>query len=98
MQAKKLTPTELQQSLLELPGWKLIDGKLQQEFCFSDFLEAFSFMCRVALLAERFNHHPDWSNVYQRVHISLFTHDLGCLSTKDLVLARHIDQAAVDKK
>ncbi len=73
--------------------WKEIDGKLEQEFKFKDFSEAFAFMTRVALIAESQNHHPDWSNGYNKVKISLCSHDKGDVITeKDHKLANAIDK------
>ena len=100
--ATKLTPVskldddELQQRLPEIPGWSFEKGKLHREFSFSDFVEAFSFMTRVALLAETRNHHPDWSNVYNRVVIDLNTHDVGGVSERDFDLAAEITKALSD--
>lgn len=72
--------------------WKETGNKLQRSFQFKDFSEAFAFMARVALLAERMGHHPDWRNVYNKVEISLSTHDAGDVVTaKDRELARAID-------
>ncbi len=77
----------------ELPGWRLVEGRdaIRREFRFRDFSEAWGFMSRVALLAEAQNHHPEWSNVWNRVEILLTTHDAGGLSARDLRLARAID-------
>lgn len=76
----------------EAAGWIEADGRLTREFRFADFSEAFAFMTRVALLAERQSHHPDWSNVYNRVTISLTTHDAGNVVTdNDRMLAAAID-------
>ncbi|QBO59012.1 4a-hydroxytetrahydrobiopterin dehydratase [Chryseobacterium salivictor] len=73
--------------------WKETDGKLQQTFKFKDFSEAFAFMTRVALAAESMQHHPDWSNEYNKVNISLCTHDAGDVITeKDHKLAKAIDK------
>jgi len=73
--------------------WKEEDNKLIREFTFDNFMEAFSFMTRVALLAEKMNHHPSWSNVYNKVKIELSTHDAGDVVTeKDRALAKEIDQ------
>jgi 4a-hydroxytetrahydrobiopterin dehydratase len=79
-----------------LPGWRLDDGRdaLVREFRFADFVEAFSFMTRVALLAEKADHHPEWSNVYNRVEILLTTHDCDGLSERDVALAAAIDRLA----
>jgi 4a-hydroxytetrahydrobiopterin dehydratase len=77
-----------------LPHWGLVDGRLQRELRFADFLEAFGFMARVALAAEAVGHHPEWSNVWNRVSIALTTHDTGGLSNLDLQLAQRIDALA----
>ncbi len=76
-----------------LPGWEKAEGRdaIRRGFCFRDFSEAWGFMARVALLAEAQDHHPEWSNVYNRVDILLTTHDAGGLSERDLRLARAID-------
>lgn len=76
----------------ELPQWSLVDGKLHRELRFADFNEAFGFMTRVALIAETMGHHPEWSNVWNRVVIDLTTHDAGGLSSWDVQLAQRIDQ------
>ena len=73
------------------PNWSVEGEKLRREFQFRDFVEAFGFMSKVALLAESRNHHPNWSNVYNRVSIELTTHDLGGLSDLDSELAIAID-------
>ena len=77
-----------------LPNWTLAGGKLRRELRFADFVEAFGFMTRVALVAEAMGHHPDWSNVWNRVTIELTTHDAGGLTDLDLRLARRIDALA----
>ena len=74
-----------------LKQWQVGDERLKRQWQFSDFSEAFAFMTRVALLAESKQHHPNWSNVYNRVTIELTTHDLGGLSNLDAELARSID-------
>jgi 4a-hydroxytetrahydrobiopterin dehydratase len=74
-----------------LPAWTVVDGKLYRECRFADFSEAFGFMTRVALAAESLGHHPEWSNVWNRVTITLTTHDCGGLSDLDLALAHRID-------
>lgn len=73
------------------PAWTITDDGLEREWRFPSFVEAFGFMTQVALLAERANHHPEWSNVYNRVTIRLTTHDLGGLSSRDADLAQAID-------
>ena len=76
-----------------LPAWRLAEGRdaLRRDFRFADFGAAWGFMSRVALLAERHDHHPEWSNTWNRVSITLTTHDAGGLSEKDVALARAID-------
>jgi 4a-hydroxytetrahydrobiopterin dehydratase len=91
MAAQPLTPSDLERLPELLPAWTLHAGKLHREFRFANFSEAFGFMARVALAAERLDHHPEWSNVWNRVVIHLTTHDTGGLSNLDLELARRID-------
>jgi len=88
---RKLAPAVIEEKLAGLPGWTLRDEKLHRQFRFGDFVEAFGFMSRVALLAERADHHPDWSNVYNRVDISLTTHEAGGISERDFQLAARIN-------
>jgi 4a-hydroxytetrahydrobiopterin dehydratase len=73
-------------------GWTEVDGKLHRELRFGSFSAAFAFMTRVALLAEKRNHHPDWSNSWDRVTIDLVSHDAGGLTDRDRELAREIDE------
>jgi 4a-hydroxytetrahydrobiopterin dehydratase len=86
---------DLQQALATVPLWRHDTARraIVREFAFPDFVQAFAFMTRVALEAERRNHHPDWSNVYNRVTIALTTHDAGGLTERDFDLARAIDRA-----
>jgi 4a-hydroxytetrahydrobiopterin dehydratase len=88
---RRLSEEEVRAALAEVPGWSLDDGRLYREFLFDDFIAAFGFMTRVALLAQSMDHHPDWTNVYNRVHIHLSTHDLGGISTWDVRLAEQIN-------
>ena len=74
-----------------LPSWTIKEGKLVREFDFTNFIEAFGFMTKIALLAEGLNHHPEWSNVYSKVKIELTSHDLGGLSNLDIVFANRIN-------
>jgi 4a-hydroxytetrahydrobiopterin dehydratase len=76
-----------------LPHWRLVEGRdaIRREFRFRDFSEAWGFMSRVALLAEKADHHPEWFNVWSRVEIVLSTHDAGGLSARDVALAQAID-------
>lgn len=75
-------------------GWALVEGRdaITKRFVFTDFTEAFAFMTRTAIWAEKWNHHPEWSNVYKTVEVTLTTHDVGGLSTLDAKLARKMDQ------
>jgi 4a-hydroxytetrahydrobiopterin dehydratase len=75
----------------EPSGWTEVDGKLRREFAFADFSEAWAFMSRVALLAEKRNHHPDWSNSWNKVVIELVSHDKGEITDRDRDLAAAID-------
>ncbi len=77
----------------DLPGWAMVEGRdaITRGFRFADFSQAWGFMARVALLAEKHDHHPEWSNVWNRVEITLTTHDAGGLSTRDVALAKAID-------
>jgi 4a-hydroxytetrahydrobiopterin dehydratase len=90
----KLSDAERQAGLKELTNWQLSQGRdaIQRSFKFKNFSEAWGFMNRVALLAETQDHHPEWSNVYNRVEILLSTHDCDGLSERDLKLARSIDK------
>lgn len=74
-------------------GWSLVDGRdaITKSFVFGDFIEAFGWMSRAALIAEKMNHHPEWSNVYKTVDVTLTTHDAGGLSDLDVALAGKLD-------
>lgn len=94
---EQLTEDERADALDALDGWDYDDGRdaITRSFTFEDFTEAFAFMTRVALLAEKADHHPEWSNVWNRVDITLTTHDAGGLSHRDVAMAEAID-ALVD--
>ncbi len=81
----------------QLSGWTARAGRdaIVKTFTFADFNEAFGFMTRVALVAEKMDHHPEWSNVYNRVEVTLTTHDAGGVTQKDIDLARFMDGAAI---
>jgi 4a-hydroxytetrahydrobiopterin dehydratase len=83
-------------AVARLSGWRAVDGRdaIIKEFRFKDFNAAFGFMSRVALYAERHDHHPEWSNVYNRVEVTLATHDAGGVTDKDVALAHFMDVAA----
>jgi 4a-hydroxytetrahydrobiopterin dehydratase len=87
--ARKTIPTRL-------PGWRLTEGRdaIAKTFTFKDFNAAFGFMTRAALAAERMNHHPEWLNVWNRVEVTLSTHDAGGLTERDLKLAEAMDRIA----
>jgi 4a-hydroxytetrahydrobiopterin dehydratase len=85
---------ELARALAELPGWSLAAGKLHREYRFADFNAAFGFMTRVALEAERMNHHPEWRNVWNRVVVDLTTHDSGGVTASDVALAKKMEALA----
>jgi 4a-hydroxytetrahydrobiopterin dehydratase len=87
----KLSESEIQSALRERTGWTVANGKLHREYKFADFIHAFGFMTRAALVAETMGHHPEWSNVYNRVTIDLTTHDAGGISAKDFELAGKLD-------
>lgn len=77
-----------------LPGWSVREGKLHKEFVFGDFVEAFGFMTRAALVAEKQDHHPEWSNVYKKVRVDLTTHESGGITERDIALARALEALA----
>ena len=89
---RRLSDQELAAALGSLKGWQVVNGKLHKEFKFNDFVQAFGFMSSVALIAERMNHHPDWSNVYSRVIIDLVTHDLGGIGSFDVEFAEAVNK------
>ena len=92
----KLAGKARTQALSSIKSWKKVRGRdaIQKSFRFADFNEAWGFMTRVAMAAEKADHHPEWSNVYNRVEIVLSTHDAGGLSEKDVALAKVIDSVA----
>jgi 4a-hydroxytetrahydrobiopterin dehydratase len=92
-----LAEAERAEALKALPEWRY-DGAargIRRGFVFADFSEAFAFMTRVALAAEKLDHHPEWSNVWNRVEIALTTHDAGGLTRRDIALARIVDRLAL---
>ena len=80
----------------QLPGWRMAEGRdaIQKTFQFKDFSAAFGFMTRAALVAEKMDHHPEWSNVWNRVEVTLSTHDAGGLTELDIKLAQAMDKIA----
>lgn len=93
---RRLTGNEVSGGLAALPGWTLVEEReaITRRFAFADFSAAFGFMTRVALAAEKLDHHPEWSNVWNRVDITLATHDAGGLTELDMTLAAIIDRLA----
>jgi len=93
MTVERLTDAERAGLAEMLPAWRMVEGRdaIARSFRFRDFSEAWGFMARVALLAEAQDHHPEWSNVWNRVEITLSTHDAGGLSARDVRLAKAID-------
>ena len=93
---EKLSPEDRRTALAALAGWNDTADRdaIVKGFKFKNFNEAFGFMARVAMQAERINHHPEWFNVYNRVEVTLTTHDCGGLSDRDIALARFMDQMA----
>ena len=86
-----LTEEQIRTELKSLNNWSIQKGKLHREITFEDFVQAFSFMTKVALHAEKMNHHPEWFNVYNRVTIDLMTHDAGGITSNDVELAKFIE-------
>ena len=83
---------ELKELVVKIPGWEVQSKQIQREFNFANFIEAFSFMTKVALICEKYNHHPNWENVYSKVIIKLNTHDLGGVTNLDQTLASEINK------
>jgi 4a-hydroxytetrahydrobiopterin dehydratase len=92
---KKLDPPLVQEALESLPEWTR-DGErdaIRRRYVFADFTQAFAFMTQVAIMAEKRDHHPEWCNVYNRVDVTLTTHDAGGITQRDIDLARYADEA-----
>ena len=90
---KKISDNEIELRLQQdFINWNLESNQLTREFIFKDFVEAFGFMTQVALLAQQANHHPEWTNVYNKVKINLSTHDAGGITEKDFDLAKEIEK------
>jgi 4a-hydroxytetrahydrobiopterin dehydratase len=99
MNRNKMDPSAVERALGELNAaatspWALIEGKLHKEFQFADFIEAFGFMTRVALVAQAMDHHPEWFNVYKTVRVDLATHDAGGITELDFSLASRMETLA----
>lgn len=91
MNATVLSTAEITQQLNQLAGWEVKDGKLHRQFQFANFAQAFGFMASMAVISERMGHHPEWFNVYNRVEITLTTHDAGGLSARDAAMVQAIE-------
>ena len=88
---KKMTDAEVSAAIAELAGWTVVSGKLHREYKFADFPHAFGFMATAAPAIEKMDHHPEWFNVYNKVEITLSTHEANGLTERDIKLARFID-------
>ena len=88
---RPLTPDEVAPLVAALDGWDLDGVSLRRQLVFDSFVQAFGFMAQVALIAERLDHHPNWSNVYNRVDLAITTHDAGGLTALDFEFARRVD-------
>jgi 4a-hydroxytetrahydrobiopterin dehydratase len=93
---QKLSADSRKAALTKLTGWSEVKGRdaITKTFVFADFNEAFGFMTRAALVAEKLNHHPEWLNVYKTVEVTLSTHDAGGLTERDITLAEAMDKMA----
>ena len=95
MTRRKLNQEEIESALANLPGWQMQDGKLHKTFKFDSFARAIGWMMSVAIQADKMDHHPEWSNVYNRVTVNLVTHDLGdVVSSWDTDLAQKMEELA----
>jgi 4a-hydroxytetrahydrobiopterin dehydratase len=91
---KKLEDTQISEMVATMPGWSVKDGKLHREYKFADFPHAFGMMATAAPAIEKMDHHPEWSNVYNRVTVDLSTHDAGGITQKDFDLAMLLEGIA----
>ncbi len=94
--AGKLSPQDLDKALKDLTKWRRAEGReaIARSFAFADFNAAFGFMARAALIAEKMDHHPEWSNVYNKVEVTLTSHDAGGVTERDIALAAAMDRIA----
>jgi 4a-hydroxytetrahydrobiopterin dehydratase len=92
--ATKLSEAEIQAAIAELPQWSVSEGKLHRKYVFADFVHAFGFMATAAIAIEARNHHPEWSNVWNKVTVDLSTHDSGGITKKDVDLATMLEALA----
>lgn len=94
MERRKVSREEIEDALNELTGWALQNGRLHKEFQFESFAAAMGWMVSSAIHADKLDHHPNWSNVYNKVTVDLWTHDMDALSTLDLILAKQMNSLA----
>jgi 4a-hydroxytetrahydrobiopterin dehydratase len=96
---KKLSAAARKKSLKDLPEWRKVSGRdaIARKFAFKDFNAAFAFMTRAALLAEKLDHHPEWFNVYDKLDVTLSTHDAGGVTAKDIAMAKAMDAYALNR-
>lgn len=94
MRNKPLSQQEIAERAAALENWRVDDDRLRRTFRFDSFVAAFGWMAKVALIAEKLDHHPDWKNVYNRVDVELFSHDIGGLSENDFRLAAEMSHLA----
>ena len=87
-----LQSEELKELVVKIPGWEITSNHIEREFNFGNFIEAFAFMTKIALICEKHNHHPNWGNVYSKVIIKLSTHDLGGITNLDQTIASEINE------
>ncbi|MDX2254089.1 MAG: 4a-hydroxytetrahydrobiopterin dehydratase [Pseudanabaenaceae cyanobacterium bins.39] len=92
MAVSKSSEVEISAAIAQLSGWSVVDGKLQKNYKFRDFVEAFGFISKVAIVSDKMGHHPELFNVYNKVRIDLTTHDAGGISALDFELAQKIDK------
>ena len=92
MEPYLLQEGELEELVFKIPGWEINSNQIEREFNFGNFIEAFSFMTKIALICEKHNHHPNWENVYSKVIIKLSTHDLGGITNLDQTIASEINE------
>lgn len=97
MAKPRLSAQEIDVAISQLPGWKYLDGKFHREFVFADFSEAVGFMMRSALACEQLDHHPNWSNVYRTVDVTLWTHDADGVTELDVKLAARMNAVSNGK-
>jgi 4a-hydroxytetrahydrobiopterin dehydratase len=95
VERRKLSGSEITGALEDLSGWQVKNGRLSKTFKFGTFAQAIGWMVTAGIYADKLDHHPDWSNVYNKVMVELYTHDLDALSTWDVALAQHMNQLSL---